>query len=323
MKTGTSAIQGFLASNIKWLESQGFYYPLINRKAMNYLGFCLLDEIPKHIHHTLDVNKTDLYANLIREIEKAKEDNIILSSEAFSLMSTDRFIGDAMPKFLNEVFKESKYKVKIITFIRRQDEYVESQYNQHIKTHDFWTLCTDSIEQFYKDKKELFNFNTILKKWEKTFGLDAMVIDVYKKDHNSVDQFLSLLGIHEIEQIETKKVLKNKSLSLKALEFMKKANEFNIVKDTASQNNILVELIEASLEQKQKAQLLNHEDRKKIMDEYLVDNEELSKNYLGGNVTWMKNEIPNTEIKKESLTINECIKITTDVWNYFQKKNHE
>jgi hypothetical protein len=320
MKTGTSAIQEFLVKNTKLLEENDFYYPTMNRKAMNYLGFSLLDEIPKHVHHTLDIKKRELYTQLKQEIDKAKQRNILLSSEAFSLMSTERFVGKEMPKYLREVFSAKKYNVKIIAIVRRQDEYLESQYNQHVKTHDFWTLYTDTIENFYREKKELFNFNFVLKKWVLFFGVDSMIVEVYDKQKNSVAQFLSLLGIQESKKSESVSIYKNQSLSFKALEFMRKANSLNIIKDTASQNYKLIELIEASLNDKQKARLLKNGEREKIMEECKLDNEELSKCFLNGDMTWMNKNIEISETEMDTITINDCIKITTDIWSYFQNK---
>lgn len=322
MKTGTSAIQDFIRNNQKLLLDNNFFFPPTNEKAMNYLGFSLLDQMPPFIHTKLDIKTDQLYKNLINEINNCKKDNIIISTEAFSLISTSYFLGEEAPRKLLEYFKNNKYTFTIIAFIRRQDDYLETQYNQHVKTHNFWSLYTKDINSFYLEKKELLQFGLILDRWSKYFGKENVKVCVYDNKKDSVSEFLKILKLKiKIPLNNPDKI--NKKLSPKALEFMKTANGFDILKNTAEQNYKLVEIIESSLGNgEDSSYLLSSIEAKKILKDFENENMELSKTYLEEDMSWFKfEERKHTEIlNKEVLTKEESIKIATSIWNHFQKK---
>ena len=321
MKTGTSAIQSFINTNETFLAKNNFFFPKTNKKAMNYLGFSLLDEIPPLIHTKLDINRKKLYKNLINEINNCTQDNILITTEAFSLITTNIFIGEDAPKRLFELFKRQNYTFSIIAFVRRQDEYLETQYNQHIKTHNFWNLYTKDINTFYSEKKELLNFNMILKRWAKYFGENNIKVKVYDKSNNSVLEFLKMLGLNTDNiTINNNKV--NNKLSYKALEFMRIANEFHLEKKTAKQNYELIELIENALGRTKKSySLLNREESFHVMEEFKKDNYELSKQYLQDDISWIgieKQKVIAENDIDDSLTKEDAVKIATKIWNHLQ-----
>ncbi len=322
MKTGTSAIQSFINANKEFLENEGFYFPKVNLEAMNYLGFSLLDEIPPRIHQKKTIKREELYKNLKTEINNSKFNKIILTTEAYSLMSTNLFLGDKAPEMLSKLLNEDNFRLKIIAFIRRQDEYLESQYNQHVKTHDFWKLYTKDITSFYEEKKDLLNFNTIINSWAKYFGEKNILLNVYDKKNDIIADFLDLLNIATKPNKESKKILINKKLNFKALEFMRLANNFEIKKDTAAENYKLLELIENALgNDNEYYQLLNTEQAKGIMEEHLTENKILANKYLNNNITWcLPNENYNINNKLKKLTKEDCIQVATEIWNHFQIK---
>lgn len=323
MKTGTTAIQNFIKSNKKYLNDNGFLYPEINVKAMNYLAFSLLDEIPPHIHHKLDKTAKDLYRELNKEISKSSHDKIIISTEAFYLISTDLFLGKEAPKRLYEMLKNNNYEFKIISYLRRQDEYLETQYNQHIKTHNFTNLYSKDINEFFKEKIELFQFNKILEGWEKVFGRENIIVEIYDKKKDVVKSFLKILDINFIENKKKQKDI-NPKLSEKGLEFMRIANKYGIVKSTENQNYPLINLIESNINSNKNYHLLNQEQCDKIMLKFKDENKILSEKYLSNNLDWFsENSNRPKNIIKESISVEECIKISTEIWNYCQSKMYK
>ena len=203
MKTGTSAIQSFLGDNAKALLNMGILYPTVNQEAMNYLAFCLMEKVPPYVHK-LPISRENLYAKLKNEIENTRCDRVIISSEAYSLVTTDYFLGAETPKKVKELLFSPNFEFKVIASVRRQDEYLVSQYNQHVKTHNFWGLYTGDPSEFYEDKKKLFDFNLTLEQWEKFFGKDNIIVGVYDKSANAVNDFMKLFGIENISQYNSK-----------------------------------------------------------------------------------------------------------------------
>lgn len=325
MKTGTTAIQSFLTESSSFLTKNNFCFPEINKKAMNYLGFSLLDEVPPYVHHKLDLNREELYGILKKEINKSKEENIIISTEAYSLISTKYFLGDEAPFLLKDLLNEKHFNFKIIASLRRQDEYLISQYNQHIKTHNFYDLFHGDINKFYKDKIELFDFNRIIKRWEKAFGKDNIMLYVYNKERNSVVDFIKLLNIKD-EKIDT--IVKretNMKMSEKGLQFMNIANKFEVIKRTAKQNSLLVDLIEKEISDKSMKASLSKDLSNRIIDDFNSGNIEISDSYFNGNYEWFESKTCDDLNQEENwvngLTIEDAVKIATAIWNYYQKNN--
>ncbi|QRM87804.1 hypothetical protein FG167_00740 [Lacinutrix sp. WUR7] len=323
MKTGTSAIQSFLVQNSSFLKKNNLYFPEVNKKAMNYLGFSLLNEVPPYVHHQLDVDRVTLYKNLKTEITKAKEDNIIISTEAYSLMSTDFFLGDKAPILLKELLESKKFQFKIIASIRPQMDYVISQYNQHIKTHNFYSLYHGGINKFYEEKKELFNFNTVIKRWESVFGKENIILNVYEKQNDSVSTFLNSFNIDYMPQKEGGRKDVNSKMSDKGLQFMNFANKFDVIKQTAKQNYLLVDIIEDVLQENKKSKTLPEELINTIKKDCEKCNMALSKRYFNENTDWFTEDFNSIERAKvnvdNNLNIEEVVKIATAIWNHYQK----
>lgn len=333
MKTGTSSIQSFLMQNDKFLNQNGFYYPDVNKRAMNYLGFSLMNEIPPFVHHKLNVGAKELYHELNKEINKCSQSNILISSEAFSLVSTDYFLGDKAPNLLKKYLNKKNYDFKIIASIRRQDSYLESQYNQHIKTHNFYNLFDGNEEEFYRQKSELFDFNKVLKRWESVFGQENIALNIYSKNKDSVSEFLNLLKIETGSIPNWKKTDVNPKLSEKALEFMKIANGYEVIKTTAKQNYLLVDLIEMALA---KQHICDNENRvknkafdkraliEKIKSDVNEGNELLSKKNFGGDTSWYKEKIDlKLEKSDNRLSTEEAVQVAVAIWNHFNGIKNE
>lgn len=326
MKTGTSAIQSFLFSNNKFLQENNFFLPPINKKALNYLGFSLLDKIPPLIHHKLDIDREQLYEKLINEINNCKQDNIIITAESYCLITTDSFIGDKAPSRLFEFFKNQDYTFSIIAFVRRQDDYLVSQYNQHIKTHNFWNLYFKDIMSFYEEKKDLFNYNLCINRWAKVFGEENIIVKVYNKQDNSVKLFFEILKIN-VNNVIFKKEDINRKLSSKSLEFMRIANKFGIDKTTPHKNYTLIRLINEVLEKEgtQNTQF-SKININNVLNDFYNENVSLSEKYLNGDTSWFlpkENEERLFYDPKQKLSIEECIQVASHIWNYLQNNNNK
>ena len=120
-KTGTSALQRVFESERGTLASAGIWYPSTNRDPF--------PQLPKHTSlwaATLDSEAFSKEIALMwREAEAAKCTALLISEEGFSGASLDRFLVFAglTPQF----------KIDIFVTLRRQDQYLESLWNQRVK----------------------------------------------------------------------------------------------------------------------------------------------------------------------------------------------
>jgi len=196
-KTGSTAIQNCLALNRELLRQEDIAYPVWQnpQKRNNHNGIaqCLSSE--QHRHY-LEPFLADLHTD--------KASTLIISGETlFVYPERYAFARPLRTKLGGSVFarnytpppadvwiprkralieelrrllpKAEEYR--IIVFLRRQDLWLESVYNEDIKGGHVWCRF-DEFEKYY--------FNTLhykeqLSIWEEVFGGESLVVRVYEK----------------------------------------------------------------------------------------------------------------------------------------------
>ena len=210
---------------------------------------------------------------------------MLISSEGFYLITTDSFLGSEAPKRLKRKFLafENKFEFKIVIYLRRQDDFALSLYNQFIKTHNFWNLYTKNFEEFLQDKRELLDFRCIVERWAKVFGKQNIIVREYKtKFTNSITDFLSIFRIQLNTQFKMTKNTQNRSLTSTGLLIMKKLNEFGINKKTSAINLELVDLIN-SITSDVYSHGLTSSQRNWMHNQFNADNDLVWRDYSGSN----------------------------------------
>ena len=152
-KTGSTALQDFLLLNREKLNEVGWSYPKIGYYYGNINGDSLLRSLYKK-----DEREFNEKMNLI--VEHLQKYNVIISCEYF-------FPQPALKLFSR--VKKFWDNIKAIIYLRRQDLYIESLYNQKIKMVIPETRsiedCTESIINNPKLK-----FLEYLNKYEQALG---------------------------------------------------------------------------------------------------------------------------------------------------------
>ncbi|MBU2939559.1 hypothetical protein KO494_08395 [Lacinutrix sp. C3R15] len=318
MKTGSSAVQNYLVNNIDYLKENNVLYPQVNLKAQNYLAFSLMDKVPKHVQHVLPNTAEELYQKLVDEILKSEESRVLITTEIFSLVSSDKYLGVEASKRLLHLLDGHGFKFKIILFLRKQDDFLLSMYNQIIKRHNFNNLYYEDIMTYYEENIDLFDYKTIINYWSNTFGVDNIIVKPYLKEEDILNTFFKIFNLN-IES-DKKAGLKNKSLGSKSITFLREANKFNIDKSDGDANNVLIKIIKDSIEQEDDLKL-TIEQKKYVLSKYVKSNLEISNCYFNGDVSWYKKEeiIEESKVDDSKLEVSEVIKIATAIWNHYQK----
>lgn len=318
MKTGSSAVQNYIINNIDYLKEKDLLYPQINLKAQNYLAFSLMDEVPKYVQHVLPDTAEELYQKLVNEILESKESRVLITTEIFSLISSDKYIGIEASRRLFDLLDGYGFKFKIVLFLRKQDDFLLSMYNQVIKRHNFNSLYHKDIMTYYEENIDVFDYKTIINYWSDIFGADNMLIKPYLKTDNILDIFFAIFDI-DIKN-NKKEVIQNKSLGNKSTAFLKEANKFNIDKSNGAANNILIKIIKDNIE-KEHSLKLNKNQSDYVLSKYTESNIDISNNYFNGDIKWLEgiNEVNETREEDSKLEVSEVIKIATAIWNHYQK----
>ncbi len=277
-KVGSSAIQHFLHTNRASLECQGCIYPKngIYQGANHRLALTFLPNLPDY-RIVEKQNSADIYQQLIDEIIDSQLPKAVVSSENFWLINPGK-----IPSSLHRNFE-----VKIVCYVRRQDDVVASSIIQEIKGGQ---LAIDfDLESYICEpaRRQLLDYFEVLKKWAKTFGEENILVRVveHTKDKQGIERdLLSVLGIDNTQDFKIETLKKNASPARDVLELINEINQFP-VGDLAKRGlaGPLTEIsqiigFDESLDSKN---LLSPAQRQDILDTYRDSNSRLAQTYLG------------------------------------------
>jgi len=283
-KTGTTALQRFLHLNKDVLiHKYGILYPETFEPFFNH---CLygLHIYAKYKKITLPQLKPN-FPNLAsimeaweKEIKKYKPKIVILSCEEFINLG---------PISLNEILKNlTPKRIKILTYLRRQDKYLESLFQETIK---YYYSRAFLQHPFYALAKYSLQYSNLLKEWQTYDNKVYILPRIYKKDlgernFNIINDFIELMQLNPSD-FKSINLEENISLSKISTFALKKFNEeYDIspfISDADYKNNILPFLrkLDAQFRSKYK-EFLSPEERLKVLEFYNESNKILFKEFF-------------------------------------------
>jgi len=196
-KTATSTLQTVFSKNYKKLLDNGILYPESARHGdAHHLLIC--DLIEKHQNHQMPdfwyggIERGTAWAALRADMERHKDQihSVVLSSELFFGQSKNI---DAMHQDI--LTHLHGHEIKIVVYLRRQDQMYSSFFNQDVKGVRQWA---HSAYQFY-DTHQVFEHNYLksLRIWSDSFGKKNVLIRPYESEQwpggDIVQDFCALL----------------------------------------------------------------------------------------------------------------------------------
>ncbi|HTT98940.1 MAG TPA: hypothetical protein VMF58_12885 [Rhizomicrobium sp.] len=264
-KTGTSALQAFLAANAEALQQHGVRYIEAGR--------------PKRLaHHMLAWSirgrrntNISIWDGVRGEIARTPDTTHVLSSEGFWFEDPVRvkeLLGYDGP-------------VKIVAYLRRQDQFLQSLYKQTVadgRKKDFDTWLADVPHRG--------DYATVMNAWAVVFGADAIVARPYQRNGENIDtiaDFLSLLNIDKAIVPDVRPgTTYNPSPRRELLHFLRAFNQLNLKIDY---EKFFHSVMGRDKAYKRSIDLLTYEQRRAVLDRYEQCNREITERY------W-KEEIP-------------------------------
>lgn len=208
-KTGTTSIQYFCFDNREVLEKKGFCYPSfpyrypynnsrLNPTVRNGL-FC--QAMYMNEDGVRDKEKeTEIFDDAMQRIRGVFEtyDNVIISDEDIWSSAGRRRKG--FWKDVHEKAQEGGFTVKVIAYVRKQDELIESWWNQTIK-HSASRSNTMTWEEYLEVYPQYINleYYALLKAAADMFGVENIIVrrfnSKYFVDGSLLADFLDILGL--------------------------------------------------------------------------------------------------------------------------------
>ena len=226
-KTGSTDLQFFLRSNADRLHRRGVYYaaPQLAVGANQ-----VADHLSAGYWHLVEA----FFNSHLAAARRIGVHTMLVSAENFYAMTTVRALRDRR-NCRSEMHEERRligglYQVvaskfdgcRIVCYLRRPDEFVESWYNQHIKGS---SLFTGTFEDFLAIAYPALLYASHLTAWSEAFGHDRCSPRLYEgRKTDVVTDFVS----HELEidhsDFSRRGRSPNERLSRELLEFCRERN---------------------------------------------------------------------------------------------------
>lgn len=277
-KVGSSAIQYFMAMNRNiLLDKYNILYPYTGMQDMasHQLSLVFLPKLADSIIVN-GISPISIYSQLNDEVKKAHAKKTVISSENFYFIDPSNIPAT----LLNE------YKIKIICYVRRQDDVLISSYLQEIKDNliPFGT-CFESYTS-NPLRMELLDYYPILSKWANVFGRENIIVRIYEKSQMYNDIFKDIIEAIETPwdnsfMIPERRV--NPSPDLDILEYISMINQFEARKKVLRKLKQPLLNISEILEKSNGLHgkhVFTMEQREAVLERYKISNSLIAKEYL-------------------------------------------
>jgi hypothetical protein len=194
-KTGTTSIQAHCHRHAETLRAQGILYPA----WLGYRNHADLVIAAAAYGSTVDMRtragvgserelaafRTAALGRLRQQVSKARPACLLLSDEHFSSRC-----GDAEVRRLKEMLAEFSDDVRVLVYLRRQDDLLVSLYSTFLKGQGTGGLARVA------EMAKWFDFETVLARWSAAFGREALVVRLFPPRQGTlIDDFADAAGL--------------------------------------------------------------------------------------------------------------------------------
>jgi len=183
-KCASTSIQHFLDSNAALLQEHGVFYD--RPEKLHRTSVANAFEL-RRVMSSMDQTRLDTYLDRFLK----HDGTVILSSEW--LLDMARF---EHPKQFIEAVAARGFHLKIVCVVRRQDSWIEADFNQHIKTAAPWS---DPLPMLIAERKKqrILNYHAVLSDWTRYVPKDDIVLIPMRSGQSSnkvLEDFMEVLG---------------------------------------------------------------------------------------------------------------------------------
>lgn len=264
-KTGTTSLQYYLNHNRANLSGRGWLYPKSGCPKTNYGHH----EVARSF---LGRGRFDISV-LRQEIDRTQCRNILLSSEDLSLCRDPDIVANAL----------SGFDVKIVIFLRRQDELLLSMFNQGVKTGSY---C-GSLPAFASnlEKNGRLNHYELCERWAAVFGEGHVIATLYRPDHSVIVDFFGRLGIDKDRCADPPRIHANRSVDprlIGAMKMIRKLGKEGLSDTYCNEIIAIIRSFESRLNCNRTYSLMNVEERQRFLARYRDSNLKLFDRFVPG-----------------------------------------
>lgn len=297
-KTGTTAIQVFLMNNKELLKSKGFSYPILSGKFERILPKTgMLEKVTprRNAHFLIDfLDRKDAdneeYVQMINtcydELFEVLDnnDNVILTDESIwhACKKIKNFWKDLLSKL-----NERGHDLKVIVYLRRQNELIQSYWKFNVLASE--TMTFKEYVNSSKYKYFPLDYYTHLSNISKYVGKENVIVRVYENEQYKgkmktiISDFLDALGLELTDEYTEADGIKNANVDYICTEVKRK---LNVIPEFKSRRiflrRIMNEISEQNREEDkfQYTSLFTPEDQKSFLEKYEEENRKTAIEFL-------------------------------------------
>lgn len=184
-KTATTTVQSFLAVNREAMIPHGWLYP---NSARQYAAHHLLGNFFRSdpLHWIKVVDPAQTRDALLQEIAETGGENVILSTESLYFAQD----LEACARYFEG------FDTRIVVFLRRQDEWLDSAYQENLKNGE----VDVSAQRYMEIHAPAMDYAANVGRWADVFGQDRVIVHPFERGTTKQDietTFLHLVGAPE------------------------------------------------------------------------------------------------------------------------------
>lgn len=294
-KTGTTAIQHFLRANDNLLKEKNFLvYTAQDECVWKNLRFLIayLDVFGKrelittgYLSDKASEQKKTLnswYKKFRKDIKQSAYDNILLSEEMlwWAVCRQERMLD-----FLNDL--QDDFEIKIIVYLRRQDYYIMSIYQEALKAGRCQGMkCPEWIKS--PDNLQVSSYTHYAEhlKWlADIVGKENIITRIYEKEQleskSIFNDFMSTAGLELSDEFVIPEKNINEGLSQFATEMARNFSRNNIEKDNFVRFILNYSTADFFNHLGKQHDFLSPVDRRKLLSEFEDGNKYIAREFLG------------------------------------------
>ena len=263
-KTGTTMIQECTKLNLDTFN---------NKHNFNYYPSHFYSNNYKNPDRS-NLDRVDLTNKLLEELKN----NINSSNLNSFLISSEFFPGEKHEEIqhIKNIFSNI-CDIKIIVYLRRQDEFIWSWYSQVIKTTNV-NYCLDNCINRLRKAEYILDYEKFLEPWAKVFGTENILVNTFPPKENLIINFFKNLDI-ELDLNDFKSIDRaNLSLKAEQIVFIKSL----LPKLDLEYASTIVKIIQKpfDIDFNYTKSLIPPAQRKEILNDFDKFNDNVAKKYL-------------------------------------------
>lgn len=314
-KTATTSIQKFCAINREMMEKNGYCYP---EDVRTYPGIGR----NRNAHFMIHVNKGTAEAaseeNLFQlGMEQVHDcfqtfDNVVLSDESIWKVS----VGSRLWSDLKADASEHGYVIKIIAYLRRQDEFLSSRYNQRIKHSGYVRTWEEQLKDAPKALADVLDYGSKIQGIAEIFGKENLYVRRFNRNTfyggSIYTDFFQCLGLELTDNYQELEADVNVALKGNTFEIVRIINTMSGL-DARNKSYLQKIIADCSEESGRHYQygMFSREEAEEFVNNYRRGNEQIAEEFIGDGqplFDYEAKDIPKWE-KQNEYMIDDLVRI--------------